>query len=68
LEHIGDKKERVGGGFELFPETGLEGGPAMSDGVEVGEIDWQKEQLATRLDLPLRRRGLLELGLSSRAE
>jgi hypothetical protein len=37
LAHIGDKKEGVGGGRKLFAQAGLERGPEMFDGVEVGE-------------------------------
>jgi hypothetical protein len=35
LGHIGDKKEGVGGGGEIFAQAGLEGGPEMFDGIEI---------------------------------
>ena len=40
MGHIGDKKEGVGGGGEVFAQAGLESGPEVFDGVEVGGIRW----------------------------
>jgi len=47
MGHIGDKKEGVDGGGEVFAQAGLEGGPEMFDRVEIRGIGWQEEQLAT---------------------
>ena len=64
MGHIGDKKKGVGGGSEVFAQAGLEGGPEMFDGVQVGGVGGQEEQLTTgRFDQPLRRRGLMESGV-----
>jgi hypothetical protein len=48
LGHIGDKKEGVGGREEVLAQAGLEGGPKMFDGVEVGRVRRQEQQLAAR--------------------
>jgi hypothetical protein len=34
LGHIGDKKEGVGGGGEVFAQASLEGGPERFDGID----------------------------------
>ena len=61
MGHIGDKKEGVGGGGEVFAQAGLEGGPEMFDGVEVGRVRRQEQQPAARpFHQLLRRRGLME--------
>jgi hypothetical protein len=36
LAHSSDKKEGVGGGGQVMAQAGLEGGPKMFDGVEIG--------------------------------
>jgi len=64
LAHIGDKKEGVGGGGEVFAEAGLEGGPEMLDGVEVWGIGRQEQQVtASGFDQLKRRRGLMKAGV-----
>jgi hypothetical protein len=64
MGHIGDKKEGIGGGGEVFAQAGFESGPEMLDGVEVGGIGGQEEQLTTcGLDQPLRRGRLVEPGV-----
>ena len=64
MGHIGDKKEGVGGGGEVFAQTGLEGGPEMFDGIEVGRAGRQKQELATGGSHQLlRRQGLMEPGV-----
>ena len=46
MGHMGDKKERIGGGGEVFTEADLEAGPQKFDGVEVGRVGGEEEQLA----------------------
>ena len=40
---MGDKKERIGGGGEVFTEADLEAGPQKFDGVEVGRVGGEEE-------------------------
>ncbi len=61
---MGDKKEGVGSGGEVFAQAGLEGGPEMFDGIEVGGVGGQEKQLTTGGGgQPLRRRGLMKPGV-----
>ena len=61
---MGNKKEGVGSVGQVFAQPGLERGPEMLDGIEVGGIGGQEEQLAARRrDQPLRRRGLMKTGV-----
>jgi len=64
LGHICDKKEGVGGSGEILTEAGLEGSPEVFDGVEVGRVRRQEQQLAASLfDQLLRGRRLMKPGV-----
>ena len=45
---MADKEAGVGGGGEVFAEAGLEAGPNVLAGVEVGRVGREEQSLTTR--------------------